>query len=66
MDRQGISKVRHIGVDSLRLQEHAAKKLGPSAKIPEEVNTADFITKHLGNAEILKHLPNLHVVRKTG
>ena len=57
LDRQGISKVRHIDVICLWLQEQAAKKLVPLVKIPGEINTADLMTKHLSNAVILKHLP---------
>ena len=47
LDRQGPAKVRHIDVNCLWLQEQFAKKMVPLAKIPGEINTADFMTKHL-------------------
>ena len=61
LDRQGISKVRHIDVNCLWLQEQCAKKMVPLSKIPGEVNTADLMTKHLGNAVILKHIAKLRL-----
>ena len=65
LDRQGISKVRHIDVNCLWLQEQTAKKLVSLVKIAGEVNTADLMAKHLGNAVMLKHLQNLHLMHKT-
>ena len=61
LQRQGISKDRHIDVNWLWLQEQAAKRLVPLVKIPGEINTADLMTKHLSNAMILKHLQNLRL-----
>ena len=66
LDRQGISKVRHIDVNCLWLQEQAAKRLVPLVKIPGEINTADLMTKHLSNAVILKHLQNLNLRHVSG
>ena len=68
LDRQGISKVRHIDVICLWLQQQAATKLVPLVKIPVEINIAALMTKHLGNAVavILKHLQNLHLKHATG
>jgi hypothetical protein len=60
LDRQGISKVRHIDVNCLWLQEQAAKKLVP------QIHTADLMTKHLSNAVILKHLQNLSLRHVSG
>ena len=66
LDRQGISKVRHIDVNCLWLQEQCAKKMVPLSKIPGEVNTADLMTKHLGNAVILKHIAKLNLEYSSG
>ena len=66
LDRQGISKVRHIDVNCLWLQEQAAKRLVLLVKIPGEINTADLMTKHLSNAVILKHLQNLSLRHVSG
>ena len=66
LDRQGISKVRHIDVNCLWLQEQCAKKMVPLSKIPGEVNTADLMTKHLGNAVIIKHVEKLNLEYSSG
>ena len=66
LDRRGISKVRHVDVNCLWLREQTAKKLVTLAKILGEINTADVMTKHLGNAVILKHLQSLYFKHRTG
>ena len=66
LDRQGISKVRHIDVNSLWLQQQCAKKIVPLVKIPGEDNSADLMTKHLANAVILKHMKKLNMTHTEG
>ena len=66
LDRQGISKVRHIDVNCLWLQQQCAKKIVPLVKIPGEDNSADLMTKHLANKVILKHMKQLNMTHKEG
>ena len=47
LERQGISKVRHIDVNVVWLQQHVAKKLIPLIKVDGTLNCADLPTKHL-------------------
>ena len=49
LERQGISKVRHIDVNVLWLQQQVAKKIIPLIKVNGSVNCADLLTKHLGH-----------------
>ena len=48
VERRGLSKVRHVGVIVLWLQEACARKTIPMNKVPGEENCADLMTKHLG------------------
>ena len=43
-----------------------AKKMVPLNKIPGEENTADLMTKHLGNPVILKHMKKLGLYHTEG
>ena len=47
LERQGISKVRHIDVNVLWMQQQMAKKLIPLVKVDGSLNCADLLTKHL-------------------
>ena len=66
LDRQGISKVRHIDVNCLWLQEQCAKKMVPLSKVPGEDNTADLMTKHLAAAVITRHTDKLNLKHEKG
>ena len=44
IERKGLSKVRHLDVNVLWLQEQCARKLLPVAKVPGEDNPADLMT----------------------
>ena len=47
IDRQGLSKVRHLDVNLLWLQEQLARDRVPLLKVPGPENNADLMTKHL-------------------
>ena len=51
-ERRGISKVRHLDVNVLWLQETAARRDMPVLKVPGEIHPADLATKHLCSAKI--------------
>ena len=48
IERRGLSKVRHVDVNVLWLQETCARKTIPMNKVPGEENCADLMTKHIG------------------
>ena len=52
VERRGLSKVRHIDVNVLWLQETCARRLIPLNKVPGEHNPADLMTKHLAKDKI--------------
>ena len=56
IERKGLSKVRHLDVNVLWLQEQCARKILPVQKVPGEDNPADLMTKHLGAAKVLKNI----------
>ena len=51
VERRGLSKVRHLDVNVLWLQETCARKSMPLNKVPGEDNPADLMTKHLGGGQ---------------
>ena len=55
VERKGLSKVRHLDVNVLWLQETCARRDIPLHKIPGEDNPADLTTKHIGAAKIDQH-----------
>ena len=55
IERQGLSKVRHIDVNLLWLQEQAARDLVPLEKIDGTKNCADLMTKHVKAELITRH-----------
>ena len=59
IERKGLSKVRHLDVNVLWLQEQCARKILPVAKVPGEENPADLMTKHLGAAKIAMNIKTL-------
>ena len=61
IERKGLSKVRHLDVNVLWLQEQCARKILPVAKVPGEENPADLMTKHLGAAKIAMSIKTLNM-----
>ena len=61
IERKGLSKVRHLDVNVLWLQEQCARKILPVTKVPGEDNMADLMTKHLGAAKIKKNVALMHM-----
>ena len=59
IERKGLSKVRHIDVNVLWLQEKCARKILPVVKVPGEDNPADLMTKHLVSPKIMKNVKAL-------
>ena len=59
IERKGLSKVRHLDVNVLWLQEQCARKILPVTKVPGEDNMADLMTKHLGAAKIKKNIESM-------
>ena len=66
IERKGLSKVRHLDVNVLWLQEQCARKIVPVTKVPGEDNIADLMTKHLGAAKITKHVKGLNMEFESG
>lgn len=61
VERQGLSKVRHVDVNVLWLQETCARKLIPLNKIPGEDNCSDMMTKHLVSAKLDRNLSRMRI-----
>ena len=61
LERSGISKIRHIDVNNLWLQEQCARKVVPAIKVDGTDNPADLLTKHLNVAVIERHLKFLDI-----
>ena len=66
IERKGLSKVRHLDVNVLWLQETAARKEIPINKIPGEENPADLATTHLAIAKVEKLLSKMYINYKEG
>ena len=61
LERQGISKVCHIDVNVLWLQQQVAKKIIPLIKVDGSVNCADLLTKHLGAQIQQRHVETMQL-----
>ena len=61
-----LSKVRHMDVNHLWLQEQCARKLVPLTKVDGTKNPSDLLTKHLTVAVIEKHLEFLNLEFREG
>ena len=59
IERQGMSKVRHLDVNILWLQEQCACKFLPVIKVPGEEKPADLMTKHLVAPKVSKNFEAL-------
>ena len=66
LERQGISKVRHIDVNVLWLQQQMAKKLIPLIKVDGTENCSDLLTKHLASATQQKHVAYMQLEFRDG
>ena len=56
IERKGLSKVKHVDLDHLWLQQEQARRLLPLQKVDGAINPADLMTKHLPEAVIKKHV----------
>ena len=61
IERRGLSKVRHIDVNVLWLQEVCARKILPVDKVPGEDNPADGLTKHVRQELATKYAKTLNM-----
>ena len=61
VERKGLSKVRHVDVNVLWLQETCARKLIPLHKVPGEDNCSDMMTKHLVSNKLDKNLATMRI-----
>ena len=66
IERKGLSKVRHLDVNILWLQEQCARKVLPITKVPGEDNIADLMTKHLGAAKIKNNIDMMNMTFSDG
>jgi len=66
LERSGISKIRHIDVNQLWLQEVCARKLIPAIKVDGTDNPSDLLTKHLTSNVIDRHLKFLDIEYREG
>ena len=66
LERRGLSKVRHIDVNILWLQEVCARKQIPVDKVPGEENPADLATKHLTSKWIDQNIQRMSMKFQEG
>ena len=66
IERKGLSKVRHLDVNVLWLQEQCARKILPVHKVPGEENPADLMTKHLGAAKVQGNIARMGMRFQSG
>ena len=66
IDRQGLSKVRHLDVNLLWLQEQMARDKVPLLKVPGPENNADLMTKHLAEGVIRGHVTRMSLEFQEG
>ena len=66
IERRGLSKVRHIDVNVLWLQEVCARKILPVDKVPGEDNPADLTTKHLTSQKVAKYVNTMNMTFEEG
>ena len=56
VERRGLSRVRHIEVDHLWIQEQEARRMLPIGKVWGGENPADLMTKNVGIELAIKHM----------
>ena len=61
VQRQGISKLRHVEVDVLWVQEQQARTFLPLRKVPVPRNPSDMGTKHIALALMDQYLQQLNL-----
>ena len=61
LERSGLSKVRHVEINHLWLQEQCARKFVPLTKVDRAKNPSDLLTKHLTVVVVEKHLEYVHL-----
>ena len=61
VERQGLSKVRHVDANVLWLQETCARKLIPLEKVAGEDNCSDVLPKNLTSAKLDENLTIMHI-----
>jgi hypothetical protein len=66
IDRQGISKIRHLDLNVLWLQEQLARELAPITKVLGTKNGADLMTKNVDAPLMLEHCRRLGVESREG
>ena len=66
VDREGVSKVRHLDVNILWLQEQLAGDKVPLLKVLGTENSADLATKHLSQDMIHKHTERMNLGFREG
>ena len=66
IDRQGISKIRHLDLNVLWLQEQLARELAPITKVIGTKNGADLMTKNVEAPLMLEHCRRLGVEPREG
>ena len=66
LERSGLTKVRHLDVNLLWLQEQAARDAVNLTKVPGGDNNADLMTKHLSQEVIKGHLQRMRLVYRGG
>jgi hypothetical protein len=66
IDRQGISKIRHLDVNALWLQEQLAREYAPISKVLGTKNGADLMTKNVDGPLMLEHCKRLMLETREG
>ena len=61
VERRGISRVRHIEVDNLWIQELEARRMLPVEKVPGGENPADLMTKNVNIELAQKHMKTMGI-----
>ena len=61
VERRGVSRVRHIEVDNLWIQELEARRMLPVEKVPGGENPADLMTKNVGIDLAKKHMRTMGI-----
>ena len=64
--RAGLGKLRHLETGYLWLQAAVKNKRLQVRKVAGKENPADLFTKHLGVADMWKHLETLHMSAAEG
>ena len=66
IERRGLSKVRHLDVNVLWLQEQCARNVLPITKVAGEANPADLMTKYLVRDKVVARMSKLKQARREG